>query len=207
MLIVSFDTEKGRILVGGKDISTIDAQHLLKYYSVVFQDVMLFDNTIMENIRIGRKDASDQEVIKAAKLANCQSFIDRLPEGYNTKIGENGGLLSGGEKQRLSIARAILKDAPIILLDEVTASLDVENETLIQEAISRVVKNKTVLIIAHRLRTIESCDKIVVMDKGKVVEEGDHEQLMDNKGIYYKLSTLQNQSESWNIKQENSISY
>lgn len=192
-----WDIQKGKIYVGNKDISTIDAEDLLKYYSVVFQDVLLFDNSIMENIRLGRKGATDEEVIKAAKLANCDSFVDRLKEGYQTKIGEDGGLISGGERQRISIARAILKDAPIILLDEVTASLDVENETLIEEAISRVVKNKTVIIIAHRMRTIEGCNKIIVMDKGRVIEEGPHDKLIGNESLYNKLVTLQKQSEDW----------
>ncbi|RDY23468.1 ABC transporter ATP-binding protein [Romboutsia maritimum] len=188
---------KGKIFVGGKDISNIDETSLLNYYSIVFQNVLLFDNTIMENIRLGKKEATDDEVIKAAKLANCHEFIIGLKDGYNTKIGENGRLLSGGEKQRISIARAILKDAPIILLDEITSSLDVENEILIQEAISRIIKGKTVIIVAHKMKTIQNCDNIIVMKDGSKVEEGVHEELMDKKGVYYKLWNIQNKSSDW----------
>ena len=191
-----YDVNKGKVMVGGKDISKIDEAYLLNYYSIVFQEVLLFDNTIMENIRLGKKDATDDEVIAAAKLANCHEFIMALEKGYNTSIGENGSLLSGGEKQRISIARAILKDAPIILLDEITASLDVENEVLIQEAISRVIKDKTVIIVAHKLNTIKNCDKIIVMKDGVKIEEGKHKELMDRKLIYYKLWGLQNELNS-----------
>ena len=173
--------------MGGMDVSKIDPQKLMSLYSIVFQDVTLFDNSILENIRIGRKEATDEEVIAAAKFANVDKFAEKLPDGWNTNIGENGCELSGGERQRISIARAFLKDAPIILLDEATASLDVENETAIQEALSRLIKNKTVLIIAHRMRTVSGADKIVVLDKGRVVEEGTHQELTALRGTYYKL--------------------
>ncbi|MCR8746655.1 ABC transporter ATP-binding protein [Romboutsia lituseburensis] len=189
--------DKGKITVGGKEVSNIDETELLNYYSIVFQNVLLFDNTIMENIRNGKKEATDEEVINASKLANCHDFIMELKDGYNTRIGENGRLLSGGEKQRISIARAILKDAPIILLDEITSSLDVENEILIQEAISRVIKDKTVIIIAHKMKTIKNCDNIIVMKDGSKVEEGIHNELMNKKGIYYKLWNIQNESSNW----------
>ena len=179
-----WDINKGKITVGGMDISKIEPETLLSLYSIVFQDVTLFNNTIMENIRIGKKDATDEEVINAAKLANCTEFINKLEKGYDTMIGENGCELSGGERQRISIARAFLKDAPIILLDEATASLDVENETLIQTALSKLIKDKTVLIIAHRMRTVENADKIVVLNKGIVAEEGNAKELIDKKGIF-----------------------
>lgn len=159
------------------DISKIEPETLLSLYSIVFQDVTLFNNTIMENIRLGKKDATDEEVLLAAKLANCDEFVSKLPNGYNTDIGENGCQLSGGERQRVSIARAFLKDAPIILLDEATASLDVENETLIQTALSKLIKNKTVIVIAHRMRTVAGADKIVVLSDGVVAEEGTAESL------------------------------
>ena len=166
-----WDVNKGRITVGGIDISEVDPESLMSLYSIVFQDVTLFDNSIMENIRIGNKDATDEEVLAAAKLANCDEFAEKLPDKWNSNIGENGCELSGGERQRISIARAFLKDAPIILLDEATASLDVENETLIQTALSRLIKDKTVMIIAHRMRTVAGADKIVVLNKGTVAEE------------------------------------
>lgn len=172
-----WDADKGKITVGGMDVSKIAPETLLSLYSIVFQDVTLFNNTIMENIRIGRKDATDEEVIKAAKLANCDEFAAKLPEGYNTMIGENGCELSGGERQRISIARAFLKNAPIILMDEATSSLDVENETLIQSALSKLIKDKTVMIIAHRMRTVMDADKIVVLSEGRVAEEGNAEEL------------------------------
>lgn len=167
-----WDIDKGKITLGGKDIFKIDPEVLLNNYSIVFQDVTLFNSSIIDNIRIGKKDASDEQVIRAAKLAQCDEFVSKLPQGYNTRIGENGERLSGGERQRISIARAILKDAPIILLDEATASLDVENETKIQKALSELVKNKTVLIIAHRMRTVLGADKIVVVKDGSIVEKG-----------------------------------
>ena len=186
-----WDISKGKITVGGMDISKIDPETLLSLYSIVFQDVTLFNNTIMENIRIGRKDATDEEVIAAAKLANCEEFAAKLPEGYNSMIGENGCELSGGERQRISIARAFLKNAPIILLDEATASLDVENETLIQTALSRLIKDKTVLVIAHRMRTVSGADKVVVLSEGTVAEQGAPEELMSTGKIYPHMVKLQ----------------
>lgn len=194
-----WDVEKGSVTIGGMDVKGIDPEYLLKHISVVFQDVMLFNNTVMENIRIGRKDATDKEVIEAAKAAQCMDFIQRLPEGFQTRIGENGSSLSGGERQRLSIARALLKDAPVIILDEATASLDVENESLIQSAISNLIRNKTVLIIAHRMRTVAQADKIVVLKDGKVAEEGSPEVLYRKNGIYRHMTDLQNQSQNWSI--------
>ena len=179
-----WDINKGKITVGGMDISKIEPETLLSLYSIVFQDVTLFNNTIMENIRIGRKDAADEEVIAAARLANCEEFVLKLSDGYNSMIGENGGELSGGERQRISIARAFLKNAPIILLDEATASLDVENETLIQAALSRLIKDKTVVVIAHRMRTVSGADKVVVLSGGMVAEQGTPEKLMDTGTIY-----------------------
>ena len=172
---------------------------MLKSFSIVFQDVVLFNNTIMENIRLGRKGASDEEVLAAARAAQCEEFISRLPEGYQTRIGENGSTLSGGERQRLSIARALLKDAPIILMDEATASLDVENETLVQEAISNLVKDKTVLIIAHRMRTVAGADQIIVLKDGCVAEQGTPEKLLEENGIYRHMMELQNRSLSWSL--------
>ena len=186
-----WDVTKGRITFGGEDIATIDPEELLNYYSIVFQDVTLFNNTIMENIRIGKKDATDEEVMNAARLANCDEFISRLPDGYNTVIGENGAKLSGGERQRISIARAFLKDAPVILLDEATASLDAENETLIQQSLSRLIKNKTVMIIAHRMRTIAGADKIVVIKDGKSDEQGTPGELKQQNGFYTRMLSLQ----------------
>ncbi|NNJ33291.1 ABC transporter ATP-binding protein [Lacrimispora defluvii] len=194
-----WDVEKGSVTIGGMDVKGIDPEYLLKHISVVFQDVMLFNNTVMENIRIGRKDATDNEVMEAAKAAQCMDFIRRLPEGFQTRIGENGSALSGGERQRLSIARALLKDAPVIILDEATASLDVENESLIQSAISNLIRNKTVLIIAHRMRTVAQADKIVVLKDGKVAEEGSPEVLYRKGGIYRHMTDLQNQSQNWSI--------
>ena len=182
-----YKASSGNIFLGGTDISNVDDESLLKYYSVVFQDVLLFDGTIMDNIRLGNKNATDDEVIKAAKLANCDSFMSNLPNGYMTTIGENGKLLSGGEKQRISIARAIIKDAPIVLLDEVTSALDIQNENLIQKAVSHITRNKTVIVIAHKLNTIKDCDNILVFDKGKIVEQGTHEELLKQNGYYKKL--------------------
>lgn len=195
-----WDNQKGTITVGKTDISKIDPEKLMSLYSIVFQDVTLFDNTIMENIRLGRKDATDEEVIAAAKLANCDEFALKLPDKWNTEIGENGCELSGGERQRISIARAFLKDAPIILLDEATASLDVENETLIQTALSRLIKNKTVLIIAHRMRTVAGADKIVVLSDGTVAEEGSPEELYKKNGIYTHMADLQRCTGNWTIQ-------
>ena len=192
-----WDVEQGRITVGGVDISKVDPEQLLTAYSIVFQDVTLFNNTVMENIRFGRKDATDAEVIQAAKAAMCEDFIAKLPQGYQTLIGENGSTLSGGERQRISIARALLKDAPIILLDEATASLDAENETEIQQAISRLVEQKTVLIIAHRMRTVENANKIVVLSDGTVAEMGTPEELLKKNGAFTRMVNLQTESQNW----------
>ena len=194
-----WDNQKGCITVGGMDISKIDPEKLMSLYSIVFQDVTLFDNTILENIRLGRKGATDEEVLAAAKLANCDEFVEKLPDKWNSNIGENGCALSGGERQRISIARAFLKDAPIILLDEATASLDVENETAIQEALSRLIKNKTVLIIAHRMRTVADADKVVVMKDGIVAEQGRPDELYARKGLYTHMVDLQSASQNWTI--------
>lgn len=194
-----WDNQKGKITVGGMDISEIDPETLMELYSIVFQDVTLFNNTILENIRIGKKDATDEEVLKAARLANCDEFAEKLPNGWNTYIGENGCALSGGERQRISIARAFLKNAPIILLDEATASLDVENETAIQTALSKLIQNKTVLVIAHRMRTVSGSDKIVVLKDGTVAESGTPTELLKKDGIYAKMVKLQNESQSWRI--------
>ena len=194
-----WDINKGKITVGGMDISKIDPETLLSLYSIVFQDVTLFNNTIMENIRIGRKDATDEEVIAAARLANCEEFAVKLPDGFYSMIGENGCELSGGERQRISIARAFLKNAPIILLDEATASLDVENETLIQAALSRLIKDKTVLVIAHRMRTVSGADKVVVLLNGTVAEQGTPEKLMNTGKIYPHMVKLQMISQDWGI--------
>ena len=194
-----WDVSKGRILIDGKNINEIDPETLLGYFSIVFQDVVLFNDTIYNNIKIGKKDATNKEIIAAARMSRCEDFIHKLPGGYDTVIGENGKTLSGGERQRISIARAFLKDAPIILLDEATASLDPENETLIQEAIRKLIKNKTVLIIAHRLPSIENCDKIVVIEEGKVLEMGRHKDLMALNGLYHHLFELQRESSKWGV--------
>lgn len=194
-----WDIKSGKITLGGKDISTIDPEELLKNYSIVFQDVVLFNSTVMENIRLGRRTASDEEVKKVAKMAMCDEFIEKLSNGYNTVIGENGSTLSGGERQRISIARALLKDAPIILLDEATASLDVENESKVQQAISTLIKDKTVLVIAHRMRTVAGADHIVVLADGKVKEEGNHDELLKADGLYSRLWNLQTKSSQWTI--------
>ena len=192
-----WDIQKGKITVGGMDISKIDPESLMSLYSIVFQDVTLFNNTVMENIRLGRKDATDEEVFEAARLANVDEFAEKLPDKWNTLIGENGCELSGGERQRISIARAFLKDAPIILLDEATASLDVENETLIQESLSRLIENKTVMIIAHRMRTVAGADQIVVLSEGTVAEQGSSDTLLKKDGIYARMVKLQTQSQNW----------
>jgi len=194
-----WDVNEGKITLGGEDISKIDPETLLSDYSIVFQDVTLFNNTIKENIRIGREGASDEDIRRAAKLANCEKFINKLPNGYDTFIGENGSELSGGERQRISIARAFLKDAPIILLDEATASLDAENETVIQEALSRLIKDKTVLIIAHRMRTIANADHIVVLKDGVVAEQGTPEELSAYDSIYSRMTSQQRMSQSWTM--------
>lgn len=195
-----WDNQNGKITVGGMDISKIDPEKLMTLYSIVFQDVTLFNNTIMENIRLGRKGATDEEVLAAAHLANCDEFAEKLPDKWNTDIGENGCELSGGERQRISIARAFLKDAPIILLDEATASLDVENETAIQTALSRLIRNKTVLVIAHRMRTVAGADKIVVLSDGVVAEQGTPEKLLNKNGIFKRMADLQLQGQNWTVR-------
>ena len=195
-----WDNQKGKITVGGMDISKIDPEKLMTLYSIVFQDVTLFNNTIMENIRLGRKGATDEEVLAAAHLANCDEFAEKFPDKWNTNIGENGCELSGGERQRISIARAFLKDAPIILLDEATASLDVENETAIQTALSRLIRNKTVLVIAHRMRTVAGADKIVVLSDGVVAEQGAPEKLLNKNGIFKRMADLQLQGQNWTVR-------
>lgn len=192
-----WDTNRGSITVGGMDISKVDPETLMSLYSIVFQDVTLFNNTILENIRIGKMDATDEEVIAAAKLAHCDEFAEKLSDGWNTVIGENGSELSGGERQRISIARAFLKDAPIILLDEATASLDVDNETMIQESLSRLIKDKTVMIIAHRMRTVANADKIVVLKDGVVAESGTPSELDEKDGIYANMVKTQNLAADW----------
>lgn len=194
-----WEVDCGTITVGGMDISRIDPETLMSLYSIVFQDVTLFNNTVMENIRIGKKDATDEEVIQAAKLAHCDEFIKKLSKGYDTVVGENGSELSGGERQRISIARAFLKDAPIILLDEATASLDVDNETFIQESLSRLIKDKTVMIIAHRMRTVANADKIVVLKDGVVAESGSPAELEKQNGIYKGMVNTQMLATEWNL--------
>ena len=195
-----WDISEGTITVGGVDISTVEPEVLLSDYSMVFQDVVLFDDTVMENIRLGKYGATDEEVLAAAKAANCDEFVSKLPQGYATPIGENGAKLSGGERQRISIARALLKNAPIVLLDEATASLDVENETKVQGALSRLLEGKTVLVIAHRMRTVEAADKIVVLADGKVAEEGSPKELLSKKdGLFRRMAELQTASAGWSI--------
>lgn len=194
-----WNIQKGRITMGGVDISTVDPETLLKDYAIVFQDVVLFNDTIMGNIRLGRKDATDEEVMAAARAAQCDEFVQRLPEGYQTVVGENGSTLSGGERQRISIARALLKNAPIVLLDEATASLDVENETSLQTALSALLRDKTVLVIAHRMRTVMGADHVVVLADGRVAEEGTPEQLMERGGMFRRMVELQRESSSWQV--------
>ena len=194
-----WDADKGKVTVGGVDVKTVDPETLLGSFSIVFQDVTLFNNTVMENIRVGKKDATDEEVLKAARLANCDEFVRELPEGYDTMIGENGSELSGGERQRISIARAFLKDAPIILLDEATASLDVENETKVQSALSRLIKNKTVMVIAHRMRTVAGANKIVLLSDGVVAEQGSPAELLKSGGVFADMVRLQTEGQNWSI--------
>ena len=195
-----WDVSSGQITVGGQDISGVDPETLLGVYSIVFQDVTLFNNSILENIRVGKKEATDDEVLAAARLANCDEFALKLPQGYDTVIGENGSELSGGERQRISIARAFLKDAPIILLDEASASLDVENETVIQEALSRLIRNKTVIVIAHRMRTVSGADKIVVLSDGTIAEEGRPSDLFAREdSAFRRMAQLQSASAEWSI--------
>lgn len=199
-LIARFwDVNKGTVRIGGIDIRTLDPEHLMSYMSFVFQDVVLFNDTIYNNIRIGNLDATEEQVMAAARAACCDEFVSSLPDGYRTLLGENGSTLSGGERQRISIARALLKDAPIVLLDEATASLDPENEVLIQQAISKLIEDKTVIVIAHRLRTVAGADKIIVLDKGKVAEQGTHGELMKKKGLYERLYTIQQESLGWSV--------
>lgn len=195
-----WDCSKGKITVGGMNVSEIEPERLLSLYSIVFQDVTLFNNTVLENIRIGKKDATDAEVMEAARLANCTEFIEKLPDKWNMLIGENGSELSGGERQRISIARAFLKDAPIILMDEAIASLDVDNESVIQESISKLIQNKTVLIIAHRMRMVDGVDKIVVLKDGVVAESGTPEELKEQNGIYKHMVEVQLETEQWKYR-------
>jgi ATP-binding cassette subfamily B protein len=195
-----WDIDDGVIEVGDVDISTVDPEVLLSAYSMVFQDVVLFDDSVMENIRLGKHGATDEEVLRAAAAANCDEFVNKLPDGYGTLIGENGARLSGGERQRISIARALLKDAPIVLLDEATASLDVENETKVQGALSRLLTGKTVLVIAHRMRTVEAADKIIVLEDGEVVEEGNPAKLRENpNSIFRRMTELQAEGSGWSM--------
>ncbi|MDR2090342.1 MAG: ABC transporter ATP-binding protein/permease [Clostridiales bacterium] len=199
-LIARFwDVSGGDIFIGGKNIKEVDPERLMSYMSFVFQDVVLFNDTVENNIRIGKKDASDREVKKAAEDAHCDEFILKMPEGYKTVIGENGCTLSGGERQRISIARALLKDAPVVLLDEATSSLDTENETLIRAAINGLAKGRTVIIVAHRLKTVADADKILVMDGGRIAEEGNHRELMSKNGLYAKMVNIRRESEGWRI--------
>ena len=197
-----WDVTEGTISVGGVDIAAVDPEVLLSDYSMVFQDVVLFDDTVMENIRLGKRGATDEEVRTAAEAANCEEFIRRLPQGYDTLIGENGAKLSGGERQRISIARALLKNAPIVLLDEATASLDVENETKVQGALSRLLAGKTVLVIAHRMRTVAGADHIVVLENGRVTEQGTPAELMRKGGLYHRMVELQSRSAQWKLNAE-----
>ena len=194
-----WDATAGTVRVGGMDVSTVDPEVLLRDYAIVFQDVLLFDDTVMGNIRLGRRDATDEEVLAAARAANCDEFVDRLPQGFDTMIGENGSKLSGGERQRISIARALLKDAPIVLLDEATASLDVESETQVQEALSRLLVGKTVIVIAHRMRTVENADKVVVLKDGVVAEQGSPAELMAAGGEFARMVALQKESADWKL--------
>ncbi len=194
-----WDASRGTVTLGGIDVSTVEPETLLKYYSMVFQDVVLFRDTVMENIRLGRRDATDEEVLAAARAARCEEFVRNLPQGYQTMIGENGSTLSGGERQRISIARALLKDAPVILLDEATASLDVENESAVQEALSRLLQGKTVLVIAHRMRTVAGADHIVVLERGHVAQQGTPEELMRKGGLYRRMTELQKETAQWEL--------
>ncbi|MCD8076038.1 MAG: ABC transporter ATP-binding protein/permease, partial [Lachnospiraceae bacterium] len=199
-LIARFwDVERGAVAIGGVDVKTLDPEYLMGMMSFVFQDVTLFGDTVWNNIKIGNPDATDEQVLAAAEAACCDEFVKRLPDGYQTLLGENGSTLSGGERQRISIARALLKDAPIILLDEATASLDPENEVLIQSAISHLIQGKTVLVIAHRLRTIADADQILVLDNGEIIETGTHEQLMAQDGLYHRLYQIQAKSLEWAV--------
>ena len=186
-----WDADAGQVLLGGVDVTTVEPETLFKNYAIVFQDVTLFDDSVMENIRLGRAGATDEEVLAAARAAQCEEFVSRLPSGYYSNIGENGCALSGGERQRISIARAILKDAPVVILDEATASMDAENENLVQQALSVLLQGKTVLVIAHRMRTIANVDKVVVLEQGRVAETGTPEELLNQKGLFYRLAEAQ----------------
>ena len=200
-LIARFwDTDSGSISVGGVDVKKVDPEHLMEYMSFVFQDVILFNDTVYNNIKIGNVNATDEQIMAAAKAARCDEFVEKMPDGYNTLLGENGSTISGGERQRLSIARALLKNAPIVLLDEATASLDPESESYIQEAISALIADKTVVVIAHRLRTIAEADKIIVLDNGQGVEEGTHDELLEKEGLYHRLYSIQKESMGWSVK-------
>jgi ATP-binding cassette subfamily B protein len=192
-----WNPDSGKVKIDNVDISTINNEKILENYSIVFQDVILFNSSILENIRIGKKDATEEEVYRVAKMARCDEFVEKLPDGYNTVIGENGRLLSGGQRQRISIARALLKDAPIIILDEATSFLDVENETSIQEALNTLIKDKTVIIIAHRMRTIRNVDKIVVLENGTIAEEGKPDELYETGGLFAKMVDIQTKSDEW----------
>ena len=192
-----WDATEGRVTVGGVDVATVDPEVLLRDFSVVFQDVVLFDDTVAGNVRLGRRGATDEEVLAAARAANCEGFVSRMPEGYLTMVGENGARLSGGERQRISIARALLKDAPIVLLDEATASLDVENETEVQGALSRLLAGRTVIVIAHRMRTVMAADKVVVLNGGRVAEQGSPQELMAQDGLFARMVRLQTESAEW----------
>ncbi|HWQ74299.1 MAG TPA: ABC transporter ATP-binding protein [Syntrophomonas sp.] len=199
-LIARFwDVNQGSVKIGGVDVKTLDPEHLMSYMSFVFQDVVLFNDTVYNNIRIGNMEATEQQIMEAAQAACCDEFVHALPDGYQTMLGENGSTLSGGERQRISIARALLKNAPIVLLDEATASLDPENEVFIQQAISKLIVGKTVIVIAHRLRTVAGADKIIVLQEGKLVEEGTHNVLMENKGLYERLYSIQQESLGWSV--------
>lgn len=192
-----WDATEGRVTVGGVDVATVDPEALLRDFSVVFQDVVLFDDTVAGNVRLGRRGATEEEVLVAARAANCDGFVSRMPEGYDTMVGENGARLSGGERQRISIARALLKDAPIVLLDEATASLDVENETEVQGALSRLLAGRTVIVIAHRMRTVMAADKVVVLNGGRVAEQGSPQELMAQDGLFARMVRLQTESAEW----------
>ena len=194
-----YEPDAGRITVGGVDISTVDPEVLLSDFSIVFQDVVLFNASIMENIRIGKKNATDEEVMRAAQMAFCDEFVREMPDGYQTVIGENGSRLSGGQRQRISIARAMLKDAPMILLDEASASLDVESETYVQQALSKLIEGKTVIMIAHRMRTVAKASHLIVLEDGQIAEEGTPEELLKQDGIYKRMTDLQHAAGQWKI--------
>ncbi len=199
-LIARFwDVTRGAVKIGGIDVKTLDPEHLMSHMAFVFQDVVLFNDTVYNNIRIGNMDATEQQVMAAAGAACCDEFVSALPDGYQTMLGENGSTLSGGERQRISIARALLKNAPIVLLDEATASLDPENEVFIQQALSQLIAGKTVIVIAHRLRTVAGADKIIVLDEGRLVEEGTHDDLLKNKGLYERMYRIQQESLGWSV--------